>query len=359
MNRLQLYCASLSLSFATLFLQACKPSQASPAPKAAAPVTVQAVTPKRGEVTRSIVLPASVQPYQQTTLYAKVAGYLKTITVDRGDAVKEGQLLADIEVPELLADLAKFKAELELAKLDHDRVRGAQAKAPDLITLQSVDSAAGKWEVAKANLNRIETLLNFTKITAPFSGVVTKRFVDPGAFIPAATSGSAAQTAAILTLTDYRRVRVQLGVPESEVPRVEKGIAARITLEELPGMHFEGTVTRYSHTLDDASRTMLAEIELDNPKGQLRPGMYANVRLFVERKQGALLIPVGALATEKTRNFVFTIADNKAKKIPVKIGFIDQANVEILDGLAPNQPAILLGKVALSDGQPVVVAEAQ
>jgi membrane fusion protein (multidrug efflux system) len=315
--------------------------------------------PQKGEVSRSIVLPAAVLAYQQATLYAKVAGYLKSIGVDKGDSVKEADVLADIEVPELVADLARSKAELAVAKLDYDRVRDAQAKAPDLVVPQTLDNAAAKWEVAKANLDRIETLLHFAKIVAPFSGVVTRRFVDPGAFIPAATSGSAAQNAAILTIADYRKVRVQVGVPESEVPRIEKGIGASITIEELPGLEFTGTVTRYAHALDDATRTMLAEIELDNPKGQLRPGMYANARLFVERKQGALLIPAGALLTEKTRSFVFTVADKKARRIPVRTGFSDQVHVEILEGLAPDQPVIMLGKLNLSDGQPVVIAEAQ
>jgi membrane fusion protein, multidrug efflux system len=359
MNRTRIQLASLFLLLAAAALCGCKRSQADTGPKATPAVHVQTARAKTGEATRSIVLPATVLPYQQATLYAKVAGYLKSIAVDKGDAVKEGDILADIEVPELLADLGKSKAELAVAKLEYERVRGAQAKAPDLVVPQTVDNAAAKWEVAKANLERIETLLHFAKIVAPFSGVVTRRFVDPGAFIPAATSGSAAQNAAILTIADYSRVRVQVGIPESEVLHIEKGIGANIALEELPGIQFNGPLTRYAHTLDEATRTMLAEIELDNPQGRLRPGMYANVRLFVERKQGALLIPLGALLTEKTRTFVFTITANHAKKTPVQIGFSDQTHVEIVEGLAPGQPVVLLGKLTLGDGQPVSATEAK
>src|SRR5882724_8794221 len=182
-------------------LSGCKPSSAEP--EKTPPAVVQVVQPKRGSITRSITLPGEIKAYQQATLYAKVAGYLKTITVDKGDQIKAGDLIADIEVPELLAEETRYKAEVEVADIDYKRLSESQKKAPDLVTPQSVDDAKGKWDVAKANLQRTQTLLNFAKITAPFSGIVTKRLVDPGAFIPAATSGSAAQNAAIVTLADF------------------------------------------------------------------------------------------------------------------------------------------------------------
>src|SRR5881275_1849720 len=135
-------------------LSGCKPSTAEPTKEATPPVAVQVVQPKRGPITRNVTLPGEVKPYQQATLYAKVAGYLKTIAVDKGDQVKEGALLAEIEVPELLADRAKSRAEVEFAELDYKRVSEAQKKAPDLVTPLSVDTAKSKFEVAKANLER-------------------------------------------------------------------------------------------------------------------------------------------------------------------------------------------------------------
>jgi len=159
---------------------------------------VQIVQPKHGPITRFVTLPGEIKPYQQATLYAKVAGYLKTIAVDKGDQVTEGKLLAEIEVPELIAERSRYKAEVEVAAIDYKRLSESQKKLPDLVVPQTVDDARGKLDVAKANLERTETLLNYAKITAPFSGIITKRTVDPGAFIPAATSGSAAQNAAIV-----------------------------------------------------------------------------------------------------------------------------------------------------------------
>src|SRR5439155_3310850 len=200
----------LALGIATgILLPACNRQPTAPAPAALPPIAVRTTTVKKGEATRSITLPANVLPYQQATLYAKVTGYIKTVNVDKGDEVKAGALLADIEVPELLADRARYQAEAEIAALDYRRAGDAQKKAPDLVVPQAVDEARSKSDIAKANLERTETLLSFTKITAPFPGVVTKRMVDPGAFIPAATSSSAAQNAGLFTLMDFSKVRVQ------------------------------------------------------------------------------------------------------------------------------------------------------
>src|SRR5438552_13169919 len=225
------------------------------------------------------------------------------------------------------------------------------------MSIQNVNIAKSKTHNAKANMAHTETMFSFAKITAPFPGVITKRMVDPGAFIPAATSGSAAQNAALFTLMDFSKVRVQVAVPEPEVPFIQNGLPVKITVEELPGRAFECSITRYAQALDDATKTMLAEIELANPKADLRPGMYATIRIVVERKPEALIIPTDALVVEKTRNSVFTVADNKAKRLTVKTGFNDAGWVEVLEGVKLNEQVILVGKQALADGQPVTIAE--
>jgi membrane fusion protein (multidrug efflux system) len=330
-------------------------SQSHPPPD----IEAQTVHPRRGQITRSITLPGEVKAYQQATLYAKVAGYLKTISVDKGDFVKAGTLLAEIEVPELLADVTKYKAEVEVAGLDYRRLSESQKKAPDLVVPQTVDEAKGKLDIAKANLERTETLLNYAKIVAPFSGVVTRRMVDPGAFIPAATSGSAAQNAALLALMDFNTVRVQVAVPELEASLVAKDQPVKVSVDGLPGRSFDGMVTRFSYALDEASKTMLAEVELPNAKLELRPGMYAIVKIGIERKEDALLVPVEAVVTERAGASVFTVVENKARKTPIKTGFNDGANVEIASGVNADQAVILVGKRSLSDGQAVKVMEAR
>jgi membrane fusion protein (multidrug efflux system) len=351
------FCAAPATALLAILLSGCDRAEPAPATQPPAPVEVQVVQPRRGPIIRYVTLPGEIKPYQQATLYAKVAGYLKTISVDKGDQTKEGALLAEIEVPELLADRARYNAEVEVAAIDYKRLSESQKKAPDLVIPQTVDDARGKLDIAKANLDRTETLLNYSKIVAPFSGVITRRMVDPGAFIPAATSGSAAQNAAIVTLTDFNRVRVQVAVPEAEASRVAVGQSIKMTVEGLPGRSLEGTVTRFSYALEEATKTMLAEIELPNPNLELRPGMYATVKIGLERREDALLVPADALVTEKAGTSVFLLADNKAKKTRVQTGFNDGTHVEIASGLPPNQQVILPGKRTLSDGQPVKLSE--
>jgi membrane fusion protein, multidrug efflux system len=330
----------------------------SDAPKAPPGVNVQTVLPKQGEIARSITLPTfRVLAVQQAVLCAKVSGYLKTLLVDKGDPVQAGQLLGEIEVPELLADEIQFQAETDVARTNYQRMAEARTKAPDLVVPQTVDDLRGAWEVAQAKLQRTRSLLQYARLVAPFSGVVTARFVDPGAFIPAATAGTPAQTAAIVTVMDFSRLRIQVFVPEPEVRFVTNGLPVQVTLEALPGRAFPASVTRCANALDESTKTMLTEIEVSNPGGVLRPGMYASVKLELERKRDALLVPVPAVLVEKAGTSVFTVVDGKAKKAPVQTGFNDGAQVEILSGVRADQAVILIGKQALNDGQPVKLME--
>ena len=272
-----------------------------------------------------------------------MSGYLKTLTVDKGDAVKEGQLLAEIEVPELLADEVQYKAETAVSRTNYERMAEARQKAPDLVVPQTVDDLRGQWEVAQAKLQRTQTLLQYARIVAPFTGVITARFVDPGAFIAAATAGSTPQSAAMVTLMDYSRVRVQVFVPEAEVPFIKNGLPVQVTVEELPGRSFPGTVTRFAHALDETTKTMLTEIEMPNPTASYAPAPTPGCDSRSSASRTRCCVPVQALAVEKAGTFVFTVADGKAKKTPVHTGFNDGVNVEVTD-LKPDQPVILVGK---------------
>src|SRR5712692_10290066 len=311
---------------------------------------VQTIHPKRGEIVRRITLPGNVMAYQQATLYAKVAGYLKTIGVDKGDTVKEG---------DLLADLVKAKAEAEAAQLDYRRVAEAQKKASDLVMPQTVDAAKAKSGVAVAGLQRIKTLLSYAKITAPFSGVITKRWADPGALIPAPTSSSTSKSAAVVTLMDFSTVRIDVAIPDTEAPFVKKDLPVRGAVSELPGRTFQGTVTRFSYALDESTKTMPTEIEISNPDLALRPGMWATVEIELQKKENALLIPAEALVAEKNKNSVFVVRDNKAQRVSITTGFDDGANVEILKGCGPNDAVIVAGKQSVTDGQKVKATESK
>lgn len=327
--------------------------------KAATPAAVEFTHPTQGNVNRWVTLPGSIKPKQEAVLYAKVAGYLQSISVDKGDSVKAGATLAVLETPELSADLARYRAENEAAKAEYERMQQAIKQAPDLVMPAELDRAKGKYDVAKANLERTQSLLAFNKITAPFAGVITKRFVDSGAFIPAATSGSAAQTAAVVTLMDFSNVRVQVAVPEAEAPLVSKGQPARFSVEGLPDKKFEGKITRFSYALDDTSKTMLVEVELANPTLELRPGMYASVQLALQHHDNVMLIPTAALVMEKANAFTYTVNGAAAKKRALKIGFNDGKLVEVQEGIAAGDSVILVGKKPLTDGAAIQATEAK
>ncbi|MBI2924359.1 MAG: efflux RND transporter periplasmic adaptor subunit [Verrucomicrobia bacterium] len=346
---------------AGLALTGCERSDAgSTGNAAAAPApNVQVVKPKQGEIVRTLTLPGQVRAYQEATLYAKVAGYLKSIAVDRGDRVRAGDFIAEIEAPEMLADETKLKAELEVARIELQRVTEAQKKAPDLVMPQTVDAARGRFEVAKASLERIETLLGFARISAPFAGIITKRWADPGAFIPSATGSSAARNAAVVLLSDFSRVRVKVAVPEPEVAHVRQNLPVRVRADGLPGREFEGKITRFAYGLDEMTKTMATEIEIANPDLALRPGMMASVKLTIERKPDALLLPAETLISEKNKSYVFAYRDGKAERVPVKLGFDDGVSVEIVEGVQAGDAVILAGQQAVTDGQPVNATEAR
>jgi membrane fusion protein, multidrug efflux system len=346
---------------------------AAPAADAPKAVDVKTTRPSRGEIIRFVTLPGTIKANQQATLYAKVAGYLKSLSVDKGDRVQTGQSLGEIEAPELLADVARFRAELvraesevKVAELESGRLGKAQKQAPDLILPQALDTSEGRLAMAKAgvgmaraNLDRTDTLLGYAKITAPFAGIVTARFVDPGAFIPSATSGSAAQTAAIVTIADFNTVRAQVALPETEAALAQVGQPVKLAVEGLPEKSFAGSISRMSYALDDASRTMLVEADLPNADLTLRPGMYASVKVGVEKHTDAMLIPVEALVMEKVNAFAFIVDGGKAKKTAIKIGFNDGVKVEVMSGLKGDEAVILVGKMALADGAPVNATEAK
>lgn len=368
---------------------------------AATPPELKYTTPQRGDIHRFVTLPGTIKANQEATLYAKVPGYLKAISVDIGDTVKAGQTIAQIEVPELSADLlraqaavaradaekakaatgvTKAKVELDASKLDFDRVSKARKSSPDLITPQALDDAKARHDGAKASLTeaqageklaaarhgealaevkRIEALLAFAQVQAPFNGTITARHVDAGAFIPSATSGSAARNAAIVTVMDFNTVRASVIVPELEAALVQSGQPVKLVVEGLGSKVFTGSVTRHAFALDDATRSLQVEADLPNTSKELRPGMYATIRVGVEKHTNALLIPVGALLMEKANASVFLFIDGKAKKTPVKIGFNDGTNVEIVSGLSGGERVLIFGKTAPADGQAVNATEAK
>lgn len=319
--------------------------------RAAGPIEVTVAKPAQGDIVRYVAVPGSIRANQQAAICAKVAGYLAKITVDKGDAVKAGDEIARLEIPELEADLVKHRSDVTVAEAQLARLSGALRKAPDLVLPSAVDEAKARVETAKANLERAETLLRYGHITAPFPGIVTARAADPGAFVAAGGP--------LVTLSDFATARAQVALPEVDAALAKPGQPVKVSVEALPGKTFDGTVSRIAYSLDEATRTMLVEADLPNPELVLRPGMYAMVKVGVERHADVLLMPMEALVMEKANAFAFVAVEGKARKTPIKVGFNDGAKVEVVSGLTSADAVILVGKMALADGAAVNVAEAK
>jgi len=328
------------------------------------PLEVKAVHPHRGEIYRYINLPGEVHPLFQATLFAKVDGYLKTLTVDKGDSVKAGDLIADIEVPELAANKIKYQAEVELAEAEFKQISESPTNNPSGTSTKDIEEAKnrvgvakGRLSVAKANLSYTESMLNYARVTAPFDGVITKRFVDPGAYIPVPNAADTPEAAAIVNVTDFKTLRMQVAVPEIESPHIALGQPVRWTTDALPGQFFDGTVTRTYWALDRVTKTMLTEVQLTNRGMALRPGMLVNARIGLEKRTDVLQIPAAALVKEKMNSFAFIAANHKAKKQLVTTGLNDGTNVEVTSGLRLEDLVILSNQHPVRDGQTIKIVQ--
>jgi membrane fusion protein, multidrug efflux system len=300
----------------------------------------------KGNVHRWITLPGSLRANQQVTLLSKVPGYLQEILVDRGSVVKTGDILAKIAVPEHEADVRRLAAELKLAKTELQRLQTAKSKASDLITEQDIDKAAALVESTEAQLDKANTTVSYATIRAPFSGVITGRQVDVGAYI---------SSQPLLALAETQTLRVQTNVPELEAALIKDKLPVKFAPEG-QAKPLEAALSRNAGALDESSRTLLVEADFNNAEGKLRPGQYVSMKIAVDKHEGVVLIPSDALLTEKTVTSVFRLVDGKAKKAGVTIGFNDGTNVEIATGVTEGEQVLVFGKTALADGQAVTLA---
>ncbi|MGH7814210.1 MAG: efflux RND transporter periplasmic adaptor subunit [Candidatus Binataceae bacterium] len=328
--------------------------------------TVIVTQPQRGVAIRSISLPGDVVGFYESTLYSKVTGYLRKINVDKGDRVTAGEVLAEIEVPELQERVTRSRAALEVARLDYNRLDKVWKSDPRLVARQDVDIAQGKFLEAKAELDELEAMDSYTKITAPYAGVVTGRFVDPGALIKAGGSQSGSvsvpnegsahpggSTTPVVSVAMIGKIRVYVYVPEDSVSLVRRGMPVTITVPDLPGRTFDASVTRFADSLDLQTRTMLTEIDLDNPARALYPGMYANVTLQLERRPNVLQLPDSAIGSGPHGSYVMVVRSGKLARQSVATGIRTAHLVEIKSGVKANDLVVKAFDPSLTAGERV------
>lgn len=347
----------------------CGARSADPAPlDAAALPTVSVTHLRRGDVMRTVTLPGDLVGQSDSALYAKVTGYLKRIDVDKGDWVKRGQVLAEIEVPELEQRLKRARASLQVRRVTYDRLRGVWASDRRLVAREDVDIAEGEFQKAEADVEGLEALVGYTKIVAPFDGVVTARYVDLGALIRSSghggddggSSGGGGQgkEGPVLRLADISTLRVYVYVPEAETSLIRRGQPATLTLREFPGRTFTGTVARFNTSLALSTRTMLTEVDLDNTAHELYPGMYADVSVELVRHAGALQVPTASIGRADGAEFVRVVRDGVLQRAPVTTGLGAEGWVEITSGLSGDETLVANPDPGLTDGERVHTVDA-
>lgn len=315
-------------------------------------VAVQVVTPQRRDMAYAVTLPGTIAPFAQTTIYAKVAGYVKALHGDKGDLVKKGQLLAVIDDPELNAQYQKAASDYAIKQLTYERLSNVWKRNPNVVAKQDVDVAQATAEGARGSMEQLKAMLQYVQIRAPFSGVITARFVDAGTLVQAATASATAATP-LFTLMDIDTVRVYVNVPQADVPFVKEGTPVTVTINEYPGTTYQASVTRSTVALDATTRTMLVESHILNPGHVLRPGMFAYATLALARHHGALALPAQTVLHEAAGTFVLTIEQGKAKKRPIKTGIQAGGWTEIREGLTGQEEVVVLGKTRVAEGHPV------
>ena len=339
-----------------------------------APPTVSVELPVLQQNAQEILLPGNMQAFTLAPIYARTTGYVKAWYHDIGSHVSKGQLLAVIETPELDQQLAQAKADLATAQSNAGLAKTTAARYQDLIgnnavSQQDTDNAVTQLQStttqvnsAIANVRRLEELQSFERIVAPFDGVITARNIDIGQLITAAGSTTTAGAGTIVgnkqifDISVIRTLRVFVNVPQIYAPDAKNGVIATLTLPQYPGRKFEGKLVRTSSAVDTATRTLLAEVDVNNSSGELLPGSYTEVHLHTSNSAPALIVPVSALILEPDGLHVATVdTNNIAHLVHVSAGRDFGTTVEILTGLKPMQGVVANPPDSMIDGEKVRV----
>ena len=347
------------------------------------------------DISQGLLLTAEFRPFQEVDVMAKVAGYVKRINVDVGDRVQAGQELATLEIPEMNDDVTRGLASVERSQADvvrakdevaraetahrnahlqYTRLRDVSALKPGLVAQQEVDNAQNRdlvgeaqvtsaksalaaaeqqVHVITADLRRSRTMLEYTRVTAPFAGVITKRYADTGSMVQAGTSSNT-QAMPVARVSEISRLRLILPVPESAVPTVKIGQTIEARVPSLQ-RSFPGRVARFSGKIQSATRTMDTEVDVVNPSLTLAPGMFAEVNLTMAGKARALVVPVQAvqMGADESKGQVMVVRAGKIESRAVKLGMQTPSHFEVLDGVAEGDLVIIGNRAGLKAGQSV------
>lgn len=381
------------LACGALLLASCARQRQVEATSADLPTVAVAKASTR-DLSHNVVLTAEFKPYQQVDVMAKVSGYVKEIYVDVGDRVKQGQLIAVLEIPEMASDIARAQAALQRSKAEvaraHDELQRAEAahdmnhlaymrldavskSKPGLVAQQEIDDAHSRdlqgeaqdaasksalaaaeeqVRVAEAEQAKIKTMFDYTRVTAPFAGVITRRYADTGSMIQAGTA-SQTQAKPLVELSENGLLRLILPIPESNVPSIRLGQTVDVAVPSL-GRNFPGRIARFTGKLQLSTRTMDTEVDVPNPQLVILPGMYAEVKLALLERHGVVAIPVQAVGGSEDHPTVYALdATNKIEERSIEIGLETSDLVEVKAGLRDGDRVVIGNRSQLKAGQQV------
>ena len=319
----------------------------------------------REDLFKEITIPAEFRPYNEVDVHAKVSGYVKQINVDIGDKVKPGELLAVLELPELQDDLdhaiaaqQRAAADYKDAHLSYTRMIEVNEEHPNLIAQQDLDTAEAKDATAqgalagaRSDVQKYRTLWSYTRITAPFGGVITKRYADPGALIQAGTA-SQTQAMPLVRLSDNNLLRLDFPVSVDYVRGIKLDAPVSVQVDSLGNRSYEGKIARFSNKIDGSTRTMIVEMEVPNPTLELLPGMYANVTLKVDQRANAVAIPVEAVPPGGKSVLLINTA-HQVEERAVSLGIETPSKYEVLSGLEEGDLVMVGNPEQVTPGQKV------
>jgi RND family efflux transporter MFP subunit len=329
---------------------------------------VQVISPQRGSAGDEISLPGNTQAFNDTAIYARTSGYLKSWKVDIGAHVKQDQVLAEIETPELDQQLDQAEAELKSAQanLEISQITANRLNAllkTDAVSHQERDQAVSDLAAknalvnsAEANVRRLKKLQAFETVNAPFDGVITARNTDVGALIKEGDNSTAKE---LFHIAAIKTLRVYVSVPEVYAASVKNGLKVSVTFSAYPTETFTGTVIRNNSAIEQHSRTLNVEVDVENSKGLLYPGGYATVLFKLPANEQSFTIPSNTLLFRSEGLRVAVVKDGHAKLVPIKIGHDFGSTVEVVAGLTANDQVILDPSDSLADGAPVRVEESK
>ena len=330
--------------------------------------SVSVARPKQSAPQQEIVLPGNVQAFIEAPIYARTTGYLKRWYVDIGGRVKNGQLLAEIDTPELDQQLQQARADLATAKANYGLAQTTAARyefllKSDSVSKQDADNATGDEHARQAmvdsaadNVKRLEQLQSFEKVYAPFEGVVTARETDIGQLIVANSSSNAGKE--LFRVASINPLRVYVNVPQIDSPSAVAGVQAYLTMPQFPGRRFPGKIVRNAEAIEQASRTLLTEVDVANAAGEILPGAYAEVHLKLPSARSTVIIPVTSLIFRSEGLRVAVVRQGRAAMLPISLGRDFGTEVEVVSGLDGSEAVITNPPDSLVNGEEVRIAKA-